>query len=333
MLIDQLKHGLFLFPFFMVFLILVAKKFSIVDKPNKRKIHKVKIVNISGIAIFSSLIFIVANTELSNDLEQIIIIGFFVVLIGFIDDRKEIRPSTKLTLIFFPSIYLILNGFELSDLGKYEYINVIQLGKLSIIFTLLAVALLINAINYIDGTDGLLIGYTITALSYFYLLSDNQNQYTQLFLIFIYILIISLFFNFLPVRSGLKSFLGDSGSLFIGFFLSFTIIFLYKYQNIHPAFLIWVCWLPIYDFLYVTFKRLSIKRNFSQPDKTHLHHYILKYFFKNHFKTFLFINILNMIIIYIGYLVCLFIGKIYSLYLFIFLFLIFILIRLKLEKN
>ena len=136
-------------------------------------------------------------------------------------------------------------------------------------------ALLINSINYIDGTDGLLIGYTITALSYFYFLSDNQNQYTQLFLIFIYILIISLFFNFLPVKSGFKSFLGDSGSLFIGFFLSFTIIFLYKYQNIHPAFLIWVCWLPIYDFLYVTFKRLSIKRNFSHQDKTHLHHYIL----------------------------------------------------------
>lgn len=333
MVIDHLNYSLFIFPFFMVIAILAANKFNIVDKPNKRKIHKVKIVNVSGIVIFSYLIFISANSELSNLIEQIIITGFFTVIIGFIDDRKAIKPSTKLTLLVFPSIYLILNGYELSDLGKYEYINFLNLGKLSIIFTLLSVILLINSINYIDGTDGLLIGYTITALSYFYFLSDSQNQYTQLFLIFIYILIISLFFNFLPVESGFKSFLGDSGSLFIGFFLSFTIIYLYKYQNIHPAFLIWVCWLPIYDFLYVTFRRIKKKQNFSNPDKSHFHHYILKCFSNNQFKTFLLINFINLIIICIGYFVCLFIGKIFSLFLFISLFLLFIFIRLRLEKN
>ena len=332
MLTNQLILSLILFPFFMIFAISVAKKFNIVDKPNKRKIHKVEIVNISGIVIFSFLIFISANTEFSNLIEQIIITGFLVVIIGFIDDRKAIKPSTKLILLFLPSIYLILNGFELSDLGKYEYIDFLKLGKLSIIFTLFSVMLLINSINYIDGTDGLLIGYTITALSYFYFLSDNQNQYTQIFLIFIYILIISLFFNFLPASSGFKSFLGDSGSLFIGFFLSLTIIFLYKYHNIHPAFLIWVCWLPIYDFLYVTFKRILNKKDFSNPDKSHLHHYILKFFSSNHLKTFLLINFLNLIIICIGYFMCLFVGKIFSLFLFIFLFLLFILIRLKLEK-
>lgn len=332
MLVYQLKYSLILFPLFMTFAILFAKKFNLVDKPNNRKIHKVKIVNISGVIIFSYLIFIIANTELSKLLEQIIIMGFAAVVIGFFDDRKEMKPTTKLFLMFFPSIYLILNGFELKDLGKYEYIHILQLGKLSIIFTLLAVILLINSINYIDGTDGLLIGYTITALSYFYFLSDSQNQYTQIFLIFIYILIISLFFNFLPASSGFKSFLGDSGSLFIGFFLSFTIIFLYKYHNIHPAFLIWVCWLPIYDFLYVTFKRILNKKDFSNPDKSHLHHYILKFFFNNQLKTFLLINFLNLIIICIGYFMCLFVGKIFSLFLFIVLFLVFIFLRLKLEK-
>ena len=261
--LDQVKYSLILFPFLMIVAILIANKFGIIDKPNNRKIHKVKVVNISGIIIFSYLIYVVVNTELSKLIEQIIIMGFFVIVIGFIDDRKEMKPSTKLTLLFFPSVYLILNGYELSNLGKYEYIDIIELGKLSIIFTLLAVILLINSINYIDGTDGLLIGYTITALSYFYFLSDDQNQYTKILLIFIYILIISLFFNFLPAKSGLKSFLGDSGSLFIGFFLSFLIIFLYKYQNIHPAFLIWVCWFPVYDFLFVTLERILRKKNFS----------------------------------------------------------------------
>lgn len=333
MIIEQLKISLILFPFFMTFAILIAEKLEIVDKPNNRKIHSAKIVNISGIAIYSYLIFIVANTELSIFLEQIIITGFFVLLIGFIDDRKEMKPTSKLTLLIFPSVYLIMNGFELNNLGDYEYLGVIQLGKFSTIFTLLAVVLLINSINYVDGTDGLLIGYAITTLSYFYFLSDNQELYKEIFLISIYVLIISLIFNFLSVKSRLKSFLGDSGSLFIGFYLSFTMIFLYKYQNVHPAFLIWACWLPIYDFLYVTFNRVKNKKNFSNPDKTHLHHWILRLFKNNQFKTFLLINLLNISIICIGYLLCLLLGRIYSLLLFIMLFFAFVLIRFKLDKN
>ena len=224
MLTDQIIYTLVIFPILMIFGISVAKKFGIVDKPNNRKIHNTKIVNISGIIIFIYLVFIVASTELSNLIEQIIVMGFAAIIIGFIDDRKEMSPSTKLLLLFFPSGYLILNGFELSNIGKYEYIDIIQLGKLSFIFTLLAVMLLINAINYIDGTDGLLIGYTITALAYFYFLSDEQSQYLQIFLIFIYILVICLLFNFLPTKSGFKSFLGDSGSLFIGFFISYCLL-------------------------------------------------------------------------------------------------------------
>ena len=333
MLLNQLEFSLILFPFFMFFSIFIAKKLNIVDKPNNRKIHTVKIVNISGIVIYSFLIFIVANTELSSLLEQIIIIGFFTIVIGFIDDRKEMKPLVKLSLLLFPAAYLILNGFELKNLGEYEYINYIDLGKFSIIFTLLAVILLINSINYIDGTDGMLIGYTITVLLYFYFLSNNQLQYTKIFLIFIYILVVSLVFNFLSIKSGFKSFLGDSGSLFIGFFLSFTIIFLYKYENVHPAFLIWACWLPIYDFLYVTFRRISQKKNFSNPDKSHLHHYVLKFFSYNQFKTFLLINLLNITIISIGYFTSLLLGKIYSLVLFILLFFIFIFTRLNLSKN
>jgi len=332
MLLEKIKISIFFFPILMFFMIFVAKKLDFVDKPNHRKIHKSKVANITGITICIYLIFIVISSEFSFLLEKIIIIGLVIALIGFLDDRKEITPSMKLMLILLPSSYLVFNGFELTDIGIYEYIGFLYLGKFSIIFTLLSVLLLINSINYIDGTDGLLIGYTITALIYFYFLSGNQNQYSQIFLIFVYILIISLFFNFLPIKSGFKSFLGDSGSLFIGFFISFTIIFLYKYHSIHPALLIWVCWLPIYDFLYVTLNRFVKKQDFYNPDKSHLHHYVLKYFSKNHFKTFLCINLINLLVISIGYFLSMFIGKIYSLFSFILFFFIFVFARLKLEN-
>ena len=323
---------LIIFPFLMLFVIFLSKRLNLVDKPNLRKVHKLDVVNISGITISIFMVTVIGITEYSKLLENIIIFGFLISLIGFFDDRSEMKPSTKFFLMLFPTSYLILNGFTLTNLGKYEFINILELGKASIPFTFLAVMLLINAINYIDGTDGLLIGYAITALLYFYFLSDKQSQYLSLILIFIYFLFISLIFNFLPIQSGFKSFMGDSGSLFISFFISFTIIFLYKYKDIHPAFLIWACWLPVYDFLHVTFQRLIIRSNFSNPDKSHFHHYVLNFFSNNHFKTFLSINSLNIIIIYLGYFVSQQIGAIYSLLLFVLLFFVFISMKLKLKK-
>ena len=323
---------LIIFPFLMLFVIFLSKRLNLVDKPNLRKVHKLDVVNISGITISIFMVTVIGITEYSKLLENIIIFGFLISLIGFFDDRSEMKPSTKFFLMLFPTSYLILNGFTLTNLGKYEFINILELGKASIPFTFLAVMLLINAINYIDGTDGLLIGYAITALLYFYFLSDKQSQYLSLILIFIYFLFISLIFNFLPIQSGFKSFMGDSGSLFISFFISFTIIFLYKYKDIHPAFLIWACWLPVYDFLHVTLQRLIIRSNFSNPDKSHFHHYVLNFFSNNHFKTFLSINSLNIIIIYLGYFVSQQVGAIYSLLLFVLLFLVFVSMKLKLKK-
>ena len=332
MLISNFQLSLIFFPLLLFFGILISKKVNFVDKPNLRKIHDTNVVNPSGVIIYIYLFFVTGSTEYSDSIESIIVTGLIVVIIGFIDDRIELKPISKLVLLIFPIGYLILNGFELNNLGYYEYVNVIHLGKVSIIFTFLAVILLTNAINYLDGTDGLLIGYTITAFLYFYYLSNFGEEYNKIFLIYIYLLAVSLIFNLMPHRSGLKSFIGDSGSLFAGFFISFIVIYLYKFKGIHPGFLIWACWLPVFDFLYVTFYRMKLKRNFSNADKSHLHHHIFKFFKNSHIKTFFTINFINIIIILIGYCVCLFVGKIYSLILFVFLFIIFTFLRFELNK-
>lgn len=326
---DTIIFYLFLFPFLMIFMILISKKLNLVDKPNQRKIHHSNIVNITGIGIYIFLFFIILNYEIILEIEKIIFVGFFIVIIGFLDDRIDLKAKTKLFFLSIPSGYLILNGYQLDDLGTYEYFGKIELGELSIVFTLAAVLLLLNSINYLDGTDGLLIGYTITALAYFYLLGLKYNESFIIFLIFIYILLVSLFFNFLKLNTGLKSLLGDAGSLFIGFFISFTMITLHQNYKIHPAFLIWSSWLPIYDFLDVTFNRFKNKISVSQPDKSHFHHYILNYYSYNQTKTFIFINILNIGIIFFGYMSCLFFGDLFS----IFLFMIFFIIFLKIKKN
>tara|TARA_A100001234_G_scaffold42065_1_gene34358 strand:+ start:603 stop:1604 length:1002 start_codon:yes stop_codon:yes gene_type:complete len=333
MLNNQIIYSLIIFPFLVIFSILISKRLNLVDIPSSRKIHKLNIVNTSGFISSLFLLFVVKLSEFSVELENIIIAGFFVSIIGFIDDRIELKPSTKIILILMPCVYLILHGFELTDLGKYEIIEIIYLGKFSFFFTLLASILLINAINYTDGTDGLLISYCLISILYFYFLSDKQSQYLQIFLILIFILIVLLIFNFLPAKSGFKSFLGDSGSLFFGFLISFSMIYLYKYEKVHPAYLIWATWIPIYDFLFVTFLRVKNKVSFSVPDNSHFHHYIFKLFSKSHLKTFLSISLINSVVIFVGYFICLIFGKIYSLTLFVILFPFFCLIRAKLLKK
>lgn len=333
MFTNQIIFNLIFFPFFMILMILISKKFDLVDKPNHRKIHQNNIVNITGITIYAFILFLTFNYEFTPQIEKIIYASSLITITGFIDDRIDLKPTIKIFFLSIPSGYLILNGFKLDDIGTYEFIGKIDLGFIALSFTFFSVLLLINSINYLDGTDGLLIGYTITSLAYFYFLGVKEGENFFIFLILIYVLIICLIFNFLKLNTGFKSLLGDAGSLFLGFFLSFTIITLYQSFNIHPAFLVWSCWLPIYDFLHVTINRFKNKINVSQPDKTHFHHYVLNNFFGNQIKTFLLINIINIIVITFGYTICLFFGNLISILFFIFFFVVFFYVKKILKKN
>ena len=320
----------FLFFFFYLLIILGTLQFSkilnLYDIPHARKLHKLKVVNTGGISLYIFLFFIVLKYEYSYHLELIISHGFLALLFGFFDDKREINASLKLLLIMIPCALLLQKGYYINDLGDYEYIGLINLGKYSLIFNIFAICLLINSCNYIDGLDGLLTSFFITSLIYILFLIDNSNVKDLLFIIII-ASSINLIFNFMTTGSNLKIFLGNGGSLFIGFFLSFLIIYLYKFEKIHPSFLIWICWYPVYDFLFVTKKRLINKKKFYLADKNHFHHFILKKSKNSHFWAVFKINLINILIIIIGYQTTHNFGKIYSLILFVLLYFIFWFIR------
>ncbi len=326
-------YFLILYPTIILIFILISHKLKLVDKPNSRKIHTKPVINTSGIAIYFFLLIIISLNEFSYELETVIAIGLFITLIGFIDDRINLTPGVKLFFKSLPIIYLILNGFNLNDLGDYEFIEIIYLGKFNFVFTFFAAMLLINAFNYIDGIDGLLIGITITACLYFIILSNKSADYVILLSYFIYALIFNLILNVLPKNLFFKCFSGNTGSLFFGFFIGFSMIYLYKYENIHPALLIWSCWYPVFDFLYVTFDRLIKKKQFALADETHFHHQLTKYFNNNQYKSSIFINSLNITVVAVGYLIGTTLGKIFSLVFFIILFYLFVILRKNLFKK
>ena len=270
------------------------------DKPNKRTVHKIPTINTGGLIIYFFFLSVISQGEFNHNIELIVSIGFFVCIAGFIDDRINLNPSSKIVLVIIPSIYLIFSGISISDLGQYEYLGSIELGKFTIPFLLLAIGLLINATNYIDGIDGLLLIFFLSCMIYYICLIDDIET-IKLLKIFILATFLNLILNLLPSKSKFKVFSGDSGSLFIGFFISFMTIELYNSFKIHPAILIWPLWYPVYDFLFVSINRLINRKSIFKPDNSHLHHVIKDEFYGNKISPIILFLLVNSLIIYFGY--------------------------------
>ena len=309
--------------------IVISKKLNFYDKPNFRKINKSQVLNTGGITIYIFYLLVVNFFEFNHNIELIISIGLFVCVVGFIDDRKNLNPSIKIIFIIVPSTYLILNGINIYDLGNYEHLGILGLGKFQLPFLILATGLLINATNYIDGVDGLLLTFFICCLGYYIFLIEEPNT-INLIKILMIPAIFNLVMNLLPTKTNLKIFSGNTGSLFIGFFISFLTIELYSSFSVHPVYLIWPLWYPVYDFLFVSTNRAFLKQSIFSADNSHLHHKILNKFNDNHLKTVLLFFIFNILIIFLGNLVSNF-SKLYSLIFFVFGFIIYFTVRFKLK--
>lgn len=314
-----------LYPIILYVCIFFSRKFQFYDKPSLRKLHSNKVINTGGVAVFLFYILIVSNFEINKEIEIIIVCSLLIVIGGFLDDQFQITPGVKLILILIPSLLLMYEGFIVDTLGEYELIGEIKTGKLNLVFTILCLGLLVNAFNYLDGVDGLVIFSSIIPMLYFIYLT-NDEAVIKIILLFIFPLLINLILNFLSIDNPLKIFLGDSGSLLLGFLIGSLIIYLSSVEKIHPGYLIWSVWLPVYDFLFVNIFRIKNKKKFYKPDKNHLHHYLFKKN-KSHLKTSLSISFLNIIIIFCGFLITEYAYKILSLIFFVIFFFIYFKIR------
>ena len=311
----------------LLFTIFISKKLELYDRPNVRKVHNSKVFNTGGIIIYLFYLIIINFLEFNHNIEFIISIGFFVCVVGLIDDVINLNPSNKIILIIAPSAFLIFNGININNLGSYDYIGVLDLGKFQIPFLILATGLLINATNYIDGSDGLLLTFFICCLGYYIFLIEDTKTISLIKILLVPV-VLNLILNMLPSKSKFKIFSGNAGSLFIGFFISFLTIELYSGFKIHPVYLIWPLWYPVYDFLFVSTNRALQRKNVLSADNSHLHHKILIKFKKNHFKTVFLFFISNLLIIYLGFLISNF-SEVLSLIAFIFMFFLYFAARLN----
>lgn len=260
---------------------MLAFKIGAVDKPGKRRINTVVMPTMGGLAIF--IAFVVSTLILFADLIPrqyilpIICSAAVVIITGIIDDVKELSPRGKLLGILIASLMIYYwAGIRISMI-TVPYIGQIELGYLSLPLTLLWIIALTNAINLIDGLDGLASGISIIALmtigitSYFF--TPSTMVYIPL-VIFIMVASIAGFFpyNFQPA----SIFLGDTGALFLGFMISVMSL-----QGLKNATLISlvtplvILGVPITDTVYAIIRRVLNNRPISSADKMHLHHRLL----------------------------------------------------------
>lgn len=305
----------------------ISYKFNLLDSTNKRKIHTTATaftggIGISIILVFSNLLFDYANLNL----EIILSVAFLMSTIGFIDDKLNLNASGKLSLQIIPIFYLIIfKNFTIINLGNYDYFT-LNLGTFQMPFTLICVLFLINSFNYFDGMDGTLSFASISVLAILYFLITDNNF--RLFLIIILIPIgIFLCFNFSLFKLP-KMFLGDSGSLLIGFIISFLLIYLAQQNLIHPILIAWSVTIFVFEFISLNIIRVLNKKGMFEPNQDHLHH-IIFIRTKSIFLTNFFIFSINIILFVLGYNIFLLISPLFSLILFIFFFLIFFILRIK----
>lgn len=278
--------------------------------PGKRSSHKNSTPNLGGIGIFYGVI--ISMSIFTNGVFSYVYLLPSLLLIfftGIMDDILVISPIKKFYTQFFTAALISIgSGIRIDNffgiLGIYE-INY----YLSIIFTVTVVVFLVNAYNLIDGIDGLAGGIGILAcLSFaFSFFKLGVANYENVVLCFIILgsLISFLYFNFSKRN---KIFMGDTGSLFVGFLLSFLMIkfislFIESEHNsivyhLHtaPVICIAIFIIPIIDTISVSILRIMNKKGPFQADKNHTHHRYLDLGW-THKKSSIILIILNFIII------------------------------------
>tara|TARA_Y100000389_G_scaffold63923_1_gene59939 strand:- start:2076 stop:3059 length:984 start_codon:yes stop_codon:yes gene_type:complete len=316
----------FIITFLIIFFFTKASyKLKLVDLPNERKSHSRPVAYTGGLAICLTYILSIYLFNIPfNELNLIISIGSLIAAVGFLDDKQNLNIGGKLSLQIIPMIYLIVfENLSLNQIGDYNFFK-LELNSFSIPFTIFCLIFLVNAFNYFDGLDGVLSSTSISVLAILYFLTTNEHIKTYLIIIFLPLCVFLLFnFSFFNLP---KLFLGDSGSLLLGFIIGFILIYFANQRIAHPIILAWSIAIFVYEFISINLIRFKNKKNIFKPGQDHLHHVLFK---KN--KSLLLTNFLivfsNLSLFTIGYVSFEFFNPFISLVLFICCFVIFFIFR------
>ena len=258
----------------------LAYKVGAIDVPkDNRRMHKVPIPRLGGLAIFlafllSALIF----ADIDRQLQGILLGAVIIVVLGALDDVLALKALPKLIVQIIAAGVAVYHGCVIqfiSNPNVFSNASYLNLGWLSVPITIIWIVAITNAVNFIDGLDGLAVGVSsisAAALIVIALMVAETN---------IAIILCALFgacLGFIPYNMNpAKIFMGDSGSTFLGYILAtLSITGLFKmYAIISFAVPFLILGLPIFDICFAFLRRIAHGQSPMQADRGHVHHRLI----------------------------------------------------------
>ena len=260
------------------FSIIKYNKNFITKSNNQKRLNTLNIVPLGGVAMaISFFISVRLLGEADSNIVSISVFALAISILGVVDDFLNLNWKLK---IIFQFLFVGLPIYLLNQTINFEiFLGVDFSGRLNLIFTILWIIILMNSLNFIDNMDGFaalnssFICLALTVLSFVY----NQNYLADISFILLFTILAFTIFNFPPARI----YMGDSGSLFIGFIFGFISILFdwnptgesYLYSSIAPVFLFFT--IPLLDFSTVFVYRIKNKISPATGGTDHISHRLL----------------------------------------------------------
>jgi UDP-N-acetylmuramyl pentapeptide phosphotransferase/UDP-N-acetylglucosamine-1-phosphate transferase len=296
----------FIFIFILLFFLKKLRPGMIL--PNNYGLKHQTFVNNSKVPLLGGVFLVLFMSfflSYQNLLFYLISTSFF--LLGFLADTNNLKSPYKRIIIqiIFITVYLFLSKtFLLST--KLEFLDILLKNKIfNYSFLIFCILIIVNGTNFIDGLNGLAVGYYfIISIIIF-----NLNLHFYFFDSHQFILLILLLLILFILNLNNKIFLGDSGSNFLGLFYSILLINIYNSNyGISPFFIILLLWYPAFENLFSIFRKTNFSKSPLEADTGHFHHLLFSLFKKknkwsslkaNNMSSFL-INFYNCLVLYFG---------------------------------
>ncbi|MCM2675718.1 glycosyltransferase family 4 protein [Alkalicoccobacillus plakortidis] len=261
--------------------IVLARKWGFVDKPDQRKVHKGNMPRIGGIAMMLGVAAGVAVLwpqlgETRDDMIFLIGGALVLAIVGLVDDRFALGAKTKLIGQTIAAVCAASSGLRIEFI-QIPFIGNWEFGYLSFLVTVIWILAVINSVNLIDGLDGLAAGVTtIAVLTMLIMAIGHPIAYASVIVLSLSLLGSTtgfLLYNFYPG----KIFMGDTGSMFLGYAMAIiSMMGLFKsvtmFSLIVPLLILAV---PFIDTTFAVIRRTLNQQSIGTPDKGHLHHCLL----------------------------------------------------------
>ena len=253
---------------------------GLVDNPDARKQHQGAVPLAGGIAVFLTIVFGILVLGIEPYTYPMLVIAFLVFAVGVFDDFHHLNPWLRLLIQYGAGILLATwGGIAIYDVGNLLAMGDIPLLLLTIPLTALSVAGLSNAYNMIDGIDGLAASTIVLPLLVLFALALQAGHPDASFLLLMLVpLAVFLLFNLGPDNRLLpKIFLGDGGSVTLGFLVTASLVYFSQGENalILPVTALWLVTLPLMDMLATMLRRVKHRRPLMAADRSHLHHTLM----------------------------------------------------------